>query len=239
MESTLKDIKEGIDNIVNEIISGSHTKAGWSTIRGQLISRTKKIPTVVDMVDSDEDYKEVISKRNLRKSKNRSIDPHGYKITEQNNKTKENANQKPELITPSNITLRDNTNIDYAPAYHPLDAIHPSLVPKIPFPKDQLEDPTSRKDLVFAPSGIGTGMGVYTLGNISKNTIIMEYVDELKEVIMKIDILDGVRDTTYIYANHKTNTYINASNNVHSYCGLVNEALEDKNFNAIIYETRD
>jgi hypothetical protein len=42
-----------------------------------------------------------------------------------------------------------------------------------------------------------------------------------------------------LYANYKTNTYINASNNKYSYCGLVNEAFEEKNFNTVICEQRD
>lgn len=67
----------------------------------------------------------------------------------------------------------------------------------------------------------------------------MDYEDEAKEIILKSNIIDGIRDTTYMYANHKTNRYINAFNNAHSYCRLINEALEDKNFNAIICETRD
>lgn len=34
-------------------------------------------------------------------------------------------------------------------------------------------------------------------------------------------------------------TYTNASNNVHLYCELVNETLEDRNFSTIIYDSRD
>ncbi len=36
--------------------------------------------------------------------------------------------------------------------------------------------------------------------------MIMDFVDEMMEVITKEDIGDGQRDTTYMYANHKTNT---------------------------------
>lgn len=54
-----------------------------------------------------------------------------------------------------------------------------------------------------------------------------------------MNYVDEAKNTTCIFANHKTNAYINASSNVHSYCGLVHEAFKDKNFNAIIYEVRD
>lgn len=236
-----KEIKEGINNLVNEIINCRSIKDEWSTIRGQRISRMKKLPMVIDLASSDEEFKEVISKRAQRNSRHKSqVGNNGYKKTEQNNSNKSNMGPNSDIVTPYDRVLREPTEVNYAPEYHPLDdAFPPSMVPEIPFPKDQRKDQTSRKDLVFAPSRIGTGLGVYTLSNIPKGAVIMEYVDELKEVIMKRDILDGIRDMTYMYANHKTNVYINASNNVHSYCGLVNEALEDSNFNTVLCETRD
>ncbi len=67
----------------------------------------------------------------------------------------------------------------------------------------------------------------------------MDFIDETMEVLTKDDVCGGTRDTTYMYANHKTNTYINASNNQNSYCSIVNEALEDRHFNTIICESRD
>ena len=90
--------------------------------------------------------------------------------------------------------------------------------------------------MLVAPSRIGDGKGVYTIGNIPMNAIIMDFIDETMEVLTKDDVCGGTRDTTYMYANHKTNTYINASNNKHSYCGIVNEALEDSKW--VYYKAR-
>jgi hypothetical protein len=140
-----------------------------------------------------------------------------------------------------NMRLRIRTPINYAPMPKQLDDTPPTeSVMDILLPKDQKEEPTSRKNLVFSPSRIGEGLGVCTLGSIPIGARIMDYVDESMEVISKEDVCNGSRDTTYMYANHKTNTYINASSDKHSYCGLVNKALEDnKHFNTIICESRD
>ncbi len=60
--------------------------------------------------------------------------------------------------------LRERTPINYAPKYNELDdATPPGSALDIPFLKDQKGDSTARRDLVFAPSRIGEGLGVYTL----------------------------------------------------------------------------
>ena len=40
----------------------------------------------------------------------------------------------------------------------------------------------------------------------------MDFFDETNETITRDMILSGKRDTSYMYANHKTSTYIDAIN---------------------------
>jgi hypothetical protein len=64
----------------------------------------------------------------------------------------------------------------------------------------------------------------------------MDYFDETNEVITKDMVTNCTRDTTYMYAKHKTSTYIDAINNKRSYCGMVNKATRNRNFNTKITE---
>lgn len=237
-----RDLLAGIDNLVEVIITSNRLKIGWSVVHGKKTGQLKRELAAIDLnTDMEEEYREVFSKKMQRKQKS----PNGtrnqaYALTDCPKREEDFGLQSTKVeFTPIKWT-RERNKINYAPIYHPLDdAMPPLQVLDIPFPKSQVVDLTARKDLVIAPSRIGSGRGVYTLGNIPSGAVLMDYVDEAQEVISKKDICEGNRDTTFMYANHKTNTYINASNNTHSYCGLVNEALEDRNFNAIICESRD
>ena len=107
----------------------------------------------------------------------------------------------------------------YADIYNSQDdPIPESQIIEIPFPKtNHPNDSTAMKGLVIAPSRIGLGYGVYTLVSIPKDTIIMDFFDETNETITRDMVLSGIRDTSYMYANHKTSTYIDAINNKSSY----------------------
>ena len=235
----VSEISEGIDNLVDMITQRDNMKIGWNKIKGRKIPKAQLNNEITWLADDNEiAHAGVSNKRTCRTPQSQPNSPsHGYAVTEC-----DELKHQPHNTTPDKSTtwLRAKTPINYASQYNQLDDSPPvGSVLDIPFPKDQQRDSTARKDLVFAPSRIGDGLGVYTLGNIPTGTRIMEYIDESMEVILKEDVCGNNRDTTYMYANHKTNTYINASNNKHSYCGLVNEALEDRHFNTIICESRD
>ena len=100
----------------------------------------------------DDEYIEVTSNRNRKKSK---IDSHGHNITECIKMDTHDSENEYKLITPRPKNQRAVKEIHYGPQYHPLyDAIPSPEILEIPFPKTQRKDPTARKNLVVAPSRI-------------------------------------------------------------------------------------
>ena len=153
-------------------------KIGWNKIVGQKIPNISQTNEIISI---DDENLEIDTEAPFKKTCRSNMSPvnspsHGYAITECNELQKQCSQTNNHTYTPT-TWLRNKPQINYAPIYHQLDdAPLPASVMNIPFPKKNLKDNTARGDLLVAPSRIGDIMGVYTIGSIPQDAIIMDFV---------------------------------------------------------------